>query len=269
MRQIYEFDFAFSFAGEDRVLVEDIRNRLSEKNYRVFYDNDYQVQLLGEDLYRELRDIYRNKGKFVVCFISDAYMRKKWTNLEFTAVKERFLDTFFAEGFLILILIDNAPIMEDIPSFIGFYRYKNPDETVDMLRKKFDSYIEEDNLIANIYQFITHMQERVVFLLCRQHCNISQEGNLLIMHGDVKTLVLRFSTDVTAQLSCVMIFEHDNYAHGDMFPALIITWRKSPHLRFFVHIFSEFTDKKSDELTFDELAAEICSYIKGRTGNLE
>jgi len=126
----YEFDFAFSFAGEDRELVSCIKDQLEAKGYRVLYDYTYQAQLVGRDLYQILRDVYRNLGKFVVCYISDAYVQKKWTNLEFTAVKERFLDTFFAEGFLIPILIDNASILKDVPSFIGFYNHIDIDKTV-------------------------------------------------------------------------------------------------------------------------------------------
>jgi hypothetical protein len=264
MNRIHEFDFVFSFAGEDRTLVEEIQTRLSAKGYHVFYDNNYQEQLAGQDLYRVLRDIYRNKGKFVVCFISDAYARKKWTNLEFTAVKERFLDTFFAEGFLIPILIGNASILKDIPAFIGFYRHTDIGKTVDMLCKKIDSFIEEDNLIDDIQRFIEYMQERIFSLLQRQRCSISQKGDALIVNGNVKILTLRFATDATAQLPCVMVFEHSDGALEDVFPALIVTWHKCPHLRFFIHIFSEYIDKRPDELTFDELAVEICSYIKAR-----
>jgi len=264
MSRIHEFDFVFSFAGEDRTLVEEIQTRLSAKGYYVFYDNNYQEQLTGQDLYRVLRDIYRNKGKFVVCFISDAYAQKKWTNLEFTAVKERFLETFFAEGFLIPILIGNASILGDIPTFIGFYRHTDIDKTVDMLCKKFDSCIEEDNLIDDIQRFIEYMQESVFSLLRRQHCSITQKGDSFIVHGNNKMLILRFATDAIAQLPCIMVFEHSESSLEDPFPALIITWHKCPHLQFFIHIFSECIDKSPDELTFNELIFGICTYIKER-----
>jgi hypothetical protein len=267
--RIHEFDFVFSFAGEDRTLVEEIQKQLLTKGYHIFYDYNYQEQLTGQDLYRALRDIYRNKGKFVVCFISDAYARKKWTNLEFTAVKERLLDTFFAEGFLIPILIGNVSILKDIPTFIGFYRHTDIDKTVDMLCKKFDSCIEEDILIDDIQCFIEYIQENVFSLLQRQRCSISQKGDLFNVHENVKMLTLRFATDVTAQLPCIMVFEYSDSALEDTFPALIVTWHKCPHLRFFIHIFSEYIDKKSDELTFDELVGEIGSYIKKRMEGIE
>lgn len=96
---LYKFDFAFSFAGEDRDIVEAIKNILESKNYTVFYDNDFQHELIGKDLYSYLREIYRDKGKFIVCFISEHYAKKVWTNLEFTAIKERLMATFFAKRF--------------------------------------------------------------------------------------------------------------------------------------------------------------------------
>lgn len=73
---LYKFDFAFSFAGEDRDIVEAIKNILESKNYTVFYDNDFQHELIGKDLYSYLREIYRDKGKFIVCFISEHYAKK-------------------------------------------------------------------------------------------------------------------------------------------------------------------------------------------------
>ena len=80
------YDFAFSFAGEDRRLVKSIKEMLEKQNYTVFYDNDLQYELVGKDLYSSLREIYKNKCKFVVCFISENYSKKVWTKLEFTAV---------------------------------------------------------------------------------------------------------------------------------------------------------------------------------------
>lgn len=110
-----------------------------EHNYTVFYDKDYQHNLVGKDLYSYLREVYREKCKFVVCFISLNYTKKEWTNLELTAIKERFISTFFAADFLIPILIGKPWRIEDIPSYIGFYSYQTPSETAKMLINKFEN----------------------------------------------------------------------------------------------------------------------------------
>ena len=46
----YDYDVAFSFAGEDRQIVESLANRLKQQNVSVFYDRDKQAQTWGENL---------------------------------------------------------------------------------------------------------------------------------------------------------------------------------------------------------------------------
>ena len=76
------FDVALSFAGEDRVFVERVAERLKANNIQVFYDKDEEIYLWGKDLGDTLDSIYRLNTKFVVLFISEHYARKMWTNHE-------------------------------------------------------------------------------------------------------------------------------------------------------------------------------------------
>ncbi|WP_179137008.1 toll/interleukin-1 receptor domain-containing protein [Candidatus Entotheonella palauensis] len=78
-----------SFAGEDRPYVDRVARYLRTKKVRVFYDNDEQLSLWGEDLYAYLDDIYRNKARFCVMFISAAYSRKLRTNHERQSAQAR------------------------------------------------------------------------------------------------------------------------------------------------------------------------------------
>ncbi len=262
-----EFDFVFSFAGEDRELVEKIHNRLSAQGLKVFYDNTYQAQLVGMDLYRTLRDIYRNKGKFVVCFISEHYAKKVWTNLEFTAIKERLMETFFVEGFLIPIKIGNADMLEDIPEYIGFYPHKTVDETVEMLRRKISSSVEEDILFGNINNFIQHLYKKVLEKLC-QHCSdVERIGDLLVIRGQRETLKLRFSPDIIAHSPCLLVFTRNDSGCEAAFPAVVITWSRYPNLRFSINVFSEFVNGSQDNLTLEDVVSGICSYAEKHAGN--
>ena len=61
-----QYDFAFSFAGEDRILVEKIKDGLN--GFKIFYDEDKQSELCGKDLYNYLRNLYMKRTKYVVCF---------------------------------------------------------------------------------------------------------------------------------------------------------------------------------------------------------
>ncbi len=78
------YDVAFTFAGEDREFVRQVYDYLDGQNFSVFYDLDEEVavDLWGKDLIEELDDIYRNRSKCVVMFVSQSYYEKVWTKLE-------------------------------------------------------------------------------------------------------------------------------------------------------------------------------------------
>lgn len=48
MPSTYDYDVAFSFAGEDRQIVESLAVRLKQQNVSVFYDRDKQALMWGE-----------------------------------------------------------------------------------------------------------------------------------------------------------------------------------------------------------------------------
>jgi hypothetical protein len=86
----HAFDVALSFPGEARSLVEPIAIEL-ERNIgpnSYFYDNNYVSQLARPSLDTLLQDIYRNRSKLVVVFLSGDYQRKEWCGIEFRAIKE-------------------------------------------------------------------------------------------------------------------------------------------------------------------------------------
>ena len=77
-----QYDIALSFAGEDREYVEQVANYLRRAGVAVFYDKYEQVDLWGKDLYEHLSDVYRNKARFTVMFVSRYYAEKLWTRHE-------------------------------------------------------------------------------------------------------------------------------------------------------------------------------------------
>src|SRR5439155_17461115 len=85
----FEYDVCLSFAGENRSYVTRVATYLRAKGARVFYDLYEQTTLWGKDLYAHLDDIYRNKARFCVMFISEAYGRKLWTNHERQSAQAR------------------------------------------------------------------------------------------------------------------------------------------------------------------------------------
>jgi hypothetical protein len=87
--QVFEYDVALSFAGEDRAYVHEVARQLREREVKVFYDAYEEATLWGKDLDTHLSDVYQTKARFTVMFISEAYTEKLWTNHEREAAQAR------------------------------------------------------------------------------------------------------------------------------------------------------------------------------------
>ena len=90
-KQVHDYDVALSFAGEDRTYVEQVAHELNGKGIKVFYDMFEEANLWGKDLYVYLTDLYRDRARFTVMFISKAYTEKLWTDHERKAAQARVL----------------------------------------------------------------------------------------------------------------------------------------------------------------------------------
>ena len=53
-----------------------------------FYDNNYKGQLARPSLDILLQDIYRNRSRLIVAFLSENYKEKEWCGIEFRAIRE-------------------------------------------------------------------------------------------------------------------------------------------------------------------------------------
>lgn len=84
------YDFALSFAGEDRELAEALFNELTAREIAVFYDKNEQHRILGNDVEEYLAPIYRSESRFVVPLLSRDYPKKIWTKFESDNFKQRF-----------------------------------------------------------------------------------------------------------------------------------------------------------------------------------
>lgn len=269
-----EFDFAFSFAGEDRDVVHEIYDKLNADGISVFYDLAYQSQLVGEDLYRGLRDLYKNKGKYIVCFISKHYAKKIWTTLEFTAIKERLMSTFFASDFLIPIIMDKTEMLEDIPLFIGFYEHHSVKETVAMLKMKINSSISEDHLITNINNCISYVCRQVHLRLQTNNINATlvHTDEIVINQNGYNTTYF-FASNTITHTPCILVTKGEGISHCEIiqrtpFPSYIITWRKQERLLFSIHEFDGDDSSTVKGQPLNELVKYICSMIQKDIGRL-
>lgn len=114
------YDFALSFAGNDRDIAELLFNRLSEEHYEVFYDRNEQSRILAEDLESYLRPIYQSEAAFVICLMGEEYPNRIWTRFEQGVFKDRVKD-----GSVIPVLVDdvNPDAFSSIQA-IGYHRLR-------------------------------------------------------------------------------------------------------------------------------------------------
>lgn len=85
-----KYDFALSFAGENRTLAEKIFSKLLENDIAVFYDKNEQHRILSENVEDYLAPIYNSEAKFIIVLLSDSYPKKIWTKFESDNFKQRF-----------------------------------------------------------------------------------------------------------------------------------------------------------------------------------
>src|SRR5262245_17650237 len=87
--QVWYYDVALSFAGEDRDVARRVAEDLTKRGIRVFYDVYERAVLWGKNLYDHLSNVYENKAIFCIVFVSQHYASKLWTTHERKAAQAR------------------------------------------------------------------------------------------------------------------------------------------------------------------------------------
>lgn len=259
------YDVAFSFAGEDRDIVEKIKEIVSNE-FSVFYDNDNQAELVGIDLYRYLRKLYTNNARYVACFLSEYYYKKIWTNLEFTAVRERLMDTFFDSDFLIPIKLDDSPLTQDIPSFIGFYVHTDIQKTADLIKAKIRVPYADNSTIA-------HRENLVEFILTNVCKDIQMYGlkanifqnKLYIDNNHVKT-TFTFSKDEFLNLPHILIYRGKE--NKNLCADMIISWERCAQIEFSIIHAYDYTYDDEKKYSIQELIKVVSNNIIQLSGEI-
>jgi hypothetical protein len=85
-----KYDYALSFAGEERPVAEMLFMALQEREISIFYDKNEQHRILANDVEQYLAPIYRSEARFIVPLLSKSYPKKIWTKFESDNFKDRF-----------------------------------------------------------------------------------------------------------------------------------------------------------------------------------
>lgn len=135
MAENRDYDIALSFAGEERDYVDRVANLLKERGVSVFYDLFEEADLWGKDLYVHLSDVYHNRARYTVMFISEAYASKLWTNHERKSAQARAFQE--AQEYILPARFDHTDI-PGVLSTVGYVSLKDrsPENLVSLITKK-------------------------------------------------------------------------------------------------------------------------------------
>ncbi len=117
----YTWDFAISFAGENRDLAKTIADLLDILDCTVFYDHHYEVNYLGETWSSHFKTIFADESRYVVCLLDSHHADKIWPTFERECFKPR-----VGAGAVIPVFLDDTPFV-GIPSDIIGIDFKGLD----------------------------------------------------------------------------------------------------------------------------------------------
>ena len=116
------YDVALSFTNQDKSYANALARELSKRKLRVFHAPFQQDRLWGEDLHSYLAELYQDKARYIVVFLSKDYSQSKWAKHELKAVHMRALRE--SEGFILPIRLDDSSLPPEI-SDIGYFKWND------------------------------------------------------------------------------------------------------------------------------------------------
>ena len=85
----FDFDFALSFAGENRELAKIIATQLEIMDCSIFFDELFEANFLGKVWSANFKEIFAEKARFVVCILDKYHLEKIWPTFERECFKPR------------------------------------------------------------------------------------------------------------------------------------------------------------------------------------
>ena len=103
-----KYEVGLSFAGEQRLYVEEVARALQSRGISVFYDKFETVRLWGKHLAEELQSVYEGRASLAVMFISTDYVEKMWPRHERRAILSRAVEE--REEYVLPVRFDDAEV---------------------------------------------------------------------------------------------------------------------------------------------------------------
>lgn len=119
----YDWDFAISFAGENRELAACIADLLTVLDCTVFYDSYFESNYLGTAWNQQFKEIFSEKSRYVICLLDKFHSEKIWPTFERECFTPR-----VEENAVIPIYLDDTSFV-GIPKDIVGIDFKGGDVT--------------------------------------------------------------------------------------------------------------------------------------------
>ena len=197
-----DYDVALSFAGDDREYVEQVAGILHELGIKVFYDRYEEADLWGKDLYTHLDDVYQNRARYCVLFISKDYKDKLWTNHERRSAQAR---AFREKGEYILPVRFDDTEIPGIAATTGYINLKDrsPQELAYLITKKLGLGLELEAMLEYLREELPGY-------------SITMEGTVIVFRCEVEDYQMSFPARLLLEMYGVNMLD-------DMFllPAIV------------------------------------------------
>lgn len=137
-----EYDFAISFAGENRELARSIAEQLATLDAHVFFDEHFEANFLGGAWSAQFERIFSRDSRLVVCILDKNYREKIWPTFERECFLPRVQDS------------EVIPIFLDDTAFVGIPK--------DIIGIKFEIGSDSDTERNRVFdEIVMKLMERV------------------------------------------------------------------------------------------------------------
>jgi hypothetical protein len=114
----YRYDVAISFAGAQRLWAQELAEELKAEGVRVFYDGFEEAELWGKNLAEYFHEVYSQRSRFCVIFVSRQYAGSRWTTHERRSAIERALAQH-SDEYILPIRVDDTRL-PGLNTTVGF-----------------------------------------------------------------------------------------------------------------------------------------------------
>lgn len=133
LEQTRQYDVAFSYAVEDQQYVEAVAIALKKMGRLVFNYKFEEAKLAGNNLVELITNIYYKEAHLCIIFISDAYLKSPYTQLELQAAQARALES--DEPYIIPVRLDETKVPSLLPTVV-YVSGKTPEGLAELISSK-------------------------------------------------------------------------------------------------------------------------------------